>query len=110
MASPAHADPALAGRGLDHRSPPRLPVLSLFPRCSFMAAYGNCFYLPSPARMLLHAVLQRTETLDSPQGHFRGCMQSSQLFCRERLGPVTSARRKRYHLCKQVILVWRPVL
>lgn len=37
-------------------------------------------------------------------------MQSSQLFCRERLGPVTSAWRKRYHLCKQVILICLPVL
>lgn len=38
-------------------------------------------------------------------GRFRGRMQSSQLFWRERLGPVTSAQRKPYHLCKQVILV-----
>ena len=60
--------------------------------------------------MLLHAVLQRTETLDSPQGRLRGGMQSRQLFCRECLGPVTSVWWKRYHLCKQVILVYLPVL
>lgn len=109
LSSPA--DLALAGWGVGHGSSPLLPVLSVSSLVPLLwPAYGNCFYLPSTARMLLHAVLQLTETLDSLQGHFRGCMQSSQLFCRERLGPVTSAWRKCYHLCKQVILVCLPVL
>lgn len=45
-----------------------------------------------------------------PAGSFERLHATRQLFCRERLGPVTSAWRKHYHLCKQVILVYLPVL
>lgn len=102
---PRPADPALLGGSGSQKPSLRLPF-PLLPGAALWPAYGNCFYLPSTPRMRLHTVLQRTETLDSPQGRCRGCMQSSQLFCRERLGLL----HQRCHLCKQVILVCRPAL
>lgn len=55
-----------------------LPPSPLFP--CFMAGIWKPFLFIHSTRMLLLAVLQRAESSDSPQGHFRGCMRSSQLF------------------------------
>lgn len=82
----------------------------LLPGAALWLAYGNRFYLPSTTRITASRCAPAKGNAGSPQGCFRGRMQSSQLFRRERLGPVTSARRKRYHLCKQVIPVCLPVL
>lgn len=56
----------------------RLPPSPLFP--SFMAGIWKPFLFIHCTRMLPRAVLQRTESSESLQGHFRGCMRSSQLF------------------------------
>lgn len=65
---------------------PLLPTLSffslpcLFPPLSFMAGIWKPFLFIHSTRMPLLAALQQAESSDSPQGHFRGCMRSSQLF------------------------------
>lgn len=97
--------------GSGSQAPSPRPVLSLSSLVQLDGRHMETVSIyPAPPGCCRMLCSSGTETLDSPQGRFRGCMQSSQLFCRERLGPVTSAQRKRYHLCKQVILVCLPVL
>lgn len=82
-----------------------LPLIFLPPSpllLCFMAGIWKPSLFTHSTRMLLLAVLQRAESSDSPQGHFRGCMRSSQLFA--------GSARARYirvgngHLCTWVIL------
>lgn len=103
------ADPALPGGSWAAEALPSARASPLLPGAARWLAYGNCFYLPSTTRITAARCAPAKRNVESPQGRFRGCMQSSQLFRRERLGPVTSARRKRYHLCKQVIPACLPV-
>lgn len=71
------------------RAAPLLPTLSLssssLPPASplfpcFMAGIWKPFLFIHSTRMLPLAVLQQAESSYSLQGHFRGCMRSSQLF------------------------------
>lgn len=65
-----------------------LPPLPLFP--SFMAGIWKPFLFIHCTRMLHRAVLQRAESSESLQGHFGGCMQSSQLFAGSGWAPYIS--------------------
>lgn len=95
--------PGLASWMCGSRAHP-LPLIFLppSPLLCFMAGIWKPFLFTHSTRMLLLAVLQRAESSDSPQGHFRGCMRSSQLFA--------GSARARYirvgngHLCTWVIL------
>lgn len=78
------------GGGSWKPSPPAHSFL-LLSSASLWPAYGNCFYLSGTTRKLLHAVLQQTETLDSPTGSFPMWRANQPAVSWVRLGPVTSA-------------------
>lgn len=104
----ALADPLCATTAESPASCPLLLAPALCSACNFATAYGNGFYLSSSDRAAAARCAPADGNLGLPAGSFRGCIASSQLFCRECLGPVTSAWRRRDHLCKQVIPVRSP--